>query len=222
MNITVLAAHLSPQVQKCPLPPRKRDATPSHCACTDCAHFSEDAVEQVSCRVVTVMTRAWSVSPMVQVQDCTCNTHAQARAHTRARRHSQHGSHDRNAWTQESHAECESKLPYCCEYAAAVTRRRNRHARKYATPLAASGNARSLSPRSPNSPHHLKTPWSRYHVVRVVTVMSIIEAMAWFASSPAVSGATPSHACACDHMHASAHIQNTLATEVRRKPGMRW
>lgn len=68
------------------------------------------------------------MSPMVQVQDCTCNTHARARAHTRTRRHSQHGSHDRNAWTQESHAECESKLPYCCEYAAAVTHRRNRNA----------------------------------------------------------------------------------------------
>ena len=37
------------------------------------------------------------------------HTRASARTHTRARRHSQHGSHDRNAWTQESHAECESK-----------------------------------------------------------------------------------------------------------------
>ena len=39
MSITVLAARLSPQVQKCPLPPRKRHAHPSHCACTYCAHI---------------------------------------------------------------------------------------------------------------------------------------------------------------------------------------
>ena len=166
------------------------------------------------------------VQSLIRVRDRNrCNFtvqmhHTHASARTRARRHSQH---DRSAWTQDkSHAECESKKQYCCEYAAAVTHRRNRNARKYTTPLAASGNARSLSPRSPNAPHHKKTPWSRYHVVRVVTVMSIVEAMA---SSPAVSGATPSHACACDHMHASAHVHNTTATHEHRgtqKPSMRW
>ena len=45
-----------------PAPPRKRHATPKslrmHLLPPHCAHFSEDAVEQVSCRVVIVTSRA--------------------------------------------------------------------------------------------------------------------------------------------------------------------
>jgi len=59
MSITVLAAR-QVQVQKCPLP--LESGMPlqviAHLLPPHCAHFFEDAVEQVSCRVVTVMTRA--------------------------------------------------------------------------------------------------------------------------------------------------------------------
>ena len=64
------------------------------------------------------------------------HTHASARTHARA------GT--LNMDQDKSHAECEPKYPYCSECAAAVTHRRNRSARKYATLLAASGNASSL------------------------------------------------------------------------------
>jgi hypothetical protein len=61
MSITVLAARLLPQVQKCPLPLESgmplQVIAHAPIAPTLCP-FSEDAVEQVSCRVVTVMTRA--------------------------------------------------------------------------------------------------------------------------------------------------------------------
>jgi len=45
--------------------------------------------------------------------------------------------------------------------------------------------------------------------VRVVTVTAMIRITG-------VSGATPSHTCECNHMHASAHIHNTTATHEHR------
>lgn len=60
MSITVLAAR-QVQVQKCPLPLESgmplQVIAHAPIAPTLCP-FSEDAVQQVSCRVVTVMTRA--------------------------------------------------------------------------------------------------------------------------------------------------------------------